>query len=151
MVEPVKDEEGNTLYPQEVQYVTHNLHTVSLVTGEEISRPLSRTNLQTFKVTRRGKEKLGGREVQGPNIDINHEGGTVSARQVPERSGPSVFRRDDAPPPTPAVADEFAYLDAPPPVMGSRTRRRRRGRRRDEEELPIYDGGDITINVDDLR
>ena len=150
VVEPVKDAEGNTLYPQELQYVTHNLHTVSLVTGEEISRPLSRTNLNTFKVTRRGKEKLGGREVQGPNIDINHEGGTVSARQVPERSRPSVFRRDDAPPPAPAAADEFAYLDTPAPVMGSRARRRRRGRRREEEDLPTYDGGDITINVDSL-
>ena len=145
--EEVVDAEGNPLYPEEVQWVSHSLNTANFVTGERQSRPLSNTNLRTFKVTRRGPEKLGGQDLRGENLDIVHQGGVVSAKQVPERKHPAVFRRDDAPPVS-AQSDEFAYLDQPRSIPGRRGRRRRG--RRHEDELPTNDVGELTITVNEL-
>ena len=150
IIEQEYDAEGNPLYPREVEFVTHSLKRVNLATGEVYSRPLSNTNVRSFKVTRRSPEQLGSREVHTQNLDIDHRGGTVSAKQVPHRTqqAPAVYRREDAPP-TDNPADEFGYLDQPRPVMGNRARRRRRGRRYDDD-LPVGDvGGDITITVDE--
>ena len=128
-----EDEEG-PLYPHEVEWVEHSLHRADLETGEVTSQPLSDTNLRTFRVTRRGREQLRQREIEGSNLDIGNQGDQVSAEEVSERTRPATFRRREGATGGEAMP-EFGRLPTGPRGGQRRGRGGRRGRRGQDDDL----------------